>query len=32
MAEALLLEKDEYAESYEIDKPVIKFEGGVNEI
>ena len=26
------MEKDEYAEFYEINKPVIKFEGGVNEI
>ena len=32
MAEALPLEKDEYAKCHEIDKPVIKFEGGVNEI
>ena len=26
------LEEDEYAEFYEMDEPVIKFEGGVNEI
>ena len=26
------LEEDEYAEFYEIDEPVIKFEEGVNEI
>ena len=32
MVEAPLLEEDKYAEFYEIDKPVIKFEGGVNEI
>ena len=32
MVEALPLEEDEYAEFYEIDKPVIRFEGGVNEI
>ena len=32
MAEALPLEEDEYAEFYKIEKPVIKFEGGVNEI
>ena len=32
MAEAPLLEEDEYAEFYEIDEPVIQFEGGVNEI
>ena len=32
MAEALLLEEDMYAEFYQIDEPVIKFEGGVNEI
>ena len=31
MAKALQLE-DEYAEFYEIDQPVIKFEGRVNEI
>ena len=31
MAEALPLE-EEYAEFYKIDEPVIKFEGGVNEI
>ena len=30
--EAPLLEEDEYAEFYEKDEPVIKFEGGVNEI
>ena len=32
MAEAPPFEEDEYAEFYEIDKPVIKFEEGVNEI
>ena len=32
MAEALLFEEDKYAEFYEIDKPVMKFGGGVNEI
>ena len=32
MAEAPPLEEDKYAEFYEIDKPVIRFEGGVNEI
>ena len=32
MAEAPSLEEDEYAEFYEIDKPVIRFKGGVNEI
>ena len=32
MAEAPPLEEDEYAEFYEIEKPVIRFEGGVNEI
>ena len=32
MAEAPLLEEDEYAEFYEIDEPVIHFEGGVKEI
>ena len=32
MEEAPPLEEDEYAKFYEIDKPVIKFEGGVNEI
>ena len=32
IAEALPLEKDEYAEFYEIDEPVVEFEGGVNEI
>ena len=26
------LEEDEYAEFYEVNEPVIKFEGGVNEI
>ena len=30
--EAPQLEEDKYAEFYEIDKPVIKFEGRVNEI
>ena len=32
MVEAPLLSEDEYTEFYEIDKPVINFEGGVNEI
>ena len=32
MAEAPPLAEDEYAEFYEIDEPVINFEGGVNEI
>ena len=32
MGEVPPLEKDEYAEFYEINKPVIKFEGSVNEI
>ena len=32
MGEAPTLTEDEYAKFYEIDKPVIKFEGGVNEI
>ena len=32
MVEATPLEEDEYAEFYEIDKPIIRFEGGVNEI
>ena len=32
MAEAPLIEEDEYAKFYKIDKWVIKFEGGVNEI
>ena len=32
MAEASTLEEDEYAEFYEIEEPVIKFLGGVNEI
>ena len=32
MAEAPPLEKDEYAEFYEIDEPVIQFEDEVNEI
>ena len=32
MGEAPALPEDEYAEFYEIDEPVIKFEGGVNEI
>ena len=32
MAEALPLTEDNYAKFYEIDKPVINFEGGVNEI
>ena len=32
MAEAPTLEEDKYAEFYEIDKPVIRFEGGINEI
>ena len=31
-AEAPPLEEDKYAEFYEIDEPVIRFEGGVNEI
>ena len=32
MVEALTLADDKYAEFYEIEKPVIRFEGGVNEI
>ena len=32
MGEVPPLEEDEYAEFYEINKPVIKFEGSVNEI
>ena len=32
MAEAPTLEEEKYAEFYEIDKPVIRFEGGINEI
>ena len=32
MVEVPPLEEGEYAEFWEIDKPVIKFEGGVNEI
>ena len=32
MAEAPPLEEDKYEEFYKIDKPVIKFAGGVNEI
>ena len=32
MAEAPQLAEDKYAEFYEIDKPVINFEGEVNEI
>ena len=32
MPEALPLSEDKYAEFYEIDKPVIQFEEGVNEI
>ena len=32
MVESPTLEEDEYAEFYEIDKSVIRFEGGVNEI
>ena len=32
MAEAPPLEEDKYAEFYKKDKPVIKFEGGVNKI
>ena len=32
VVEAPLLEKDEYAEFYEIDEPVIQFEWGVNQI
>ena len=32
MVEAPLLAEDKYAEFYEIDKPVIIFGGGVNEI
>ena len=32
MTEAPPLEEEKYAEFYEIDIPVIKFEGGVNEI
>ena len=30
--EAPPLEKEKYAELYEVDEPIIKFEGGVNEI
>ena len=32
MVEAPLLAEDEYAKFYEINEPVINFEGGVNEI
>ena len=32
MAEALLLAEDEYAEFFKIVKPVINFEGGVNQV
>ena len=32
MAEAPPLEEDEYAEFYEIDKTVMRFEQGVNEV
>ena len=32
IAEAPELADDYYAEFYEIDEPLIKFEGGVNEI
>ena len=32
MSEALPLSDDKYAEFYEIDKPVIQFAEGVNEI
>ena len=32
MVEAPPLEDDKYAEFYKVDKPVIKFEGGVNKI
>ena len=32
MAEAPLLEEDKHAKFWEIDEPVIKFKGGVNEI
>ena len=32
MAKALPLAGDQYAEFYEIDEPVINFEGGVNKI
>ena len=32
MAKAPTLEEYKYAEFYEIDKPVIRFEGGVNEM
>ena len=32
MAEAPLLEEEKYAEFYKIEEPVIKFEGGANEI
>ena len=32
MAEAPQLEEDEYAEFYDIEKLVIRFEGGVNKI
>ena len=32
MAEALPLAEDKYTKVYEIDEPVINFEGGVNEI
>ena len=32
MAEAPPLQEDKYAKFYKMDEPVIKFEGGVNEI
>ena len=32
MAEAPPLEDDKYTEFYQVDEPVIRFEGGVNEI
>ena len=32
MAEAPSLEEDKYGKFYKINEPVIKFEGGVNEI
>ena len=32
MVEAPPMEEDKYAEFYEVDEPVIRFEGGVNKI
>ena len=32
LAEALPLEEDEYFEFYEVDEPVIRFDGGLNKI